>query len=463
MSDLDDVLSLQPPPDDAVPLYVAEGEARERILGELGPAATAFAAAHGARTGGALVLPDAEGRIAGVLAAPPQADDPYGPLHLGALARSLPGGAYRLVAGDGDERLAGLGWALGGYRFSRYRAAEDERPTLHLADAAAATEAHRQARGVYLARDMINTPASDMGPEEIAGAAETLAGEYGAAYRVTVGDALLAENFPTIHAVGRASPRAPRLAEFTWGDAAAPKVTLVGKGVAFDTGGLDLKSPANMALMKKDMGGAANVLGLAQLLMSAGAPIRLRVLIPAVENAVSGAAFRPGDVITSRKGLRVEINNTDAEGRLILCDALALADEEAPDLLIDMATLTGAARVALGPDLAPMYTNDDDLAGRAEAAGRAGCDPVWRMPLWQPYAAWLKPEVGEIDNAPSGRPGAGSITAALFLSRFVEAAKTWAHFDIYGWSQETRPRGVKGGEAYAIRALDAVIRERYAK
>jgi leucyl aminopeptidase len=328
-------------------------------------------------------------------------------------------------------------------------------------DGADLAEVRRLADGVWLARDLINTPSSDMGPAEIAGAAEELAGRHGARFKATVGTKLLAANFPIIHAVGRASARPPRLIDFTWGDKSAPKVTLVGKGVAFDTGGLDIKAAAGMALMKKDMGGAANVLGLASMLMQAGAPIRLRVLIPAVENGISGNAFRPGDVLKSRKGITVEIGNTDAEGRLILADALALADEEKPALIVDMATLTGAARIALGPDLPPYFTRDDGLAADFDGHAGALADPAWRMPLWQPYDAWLKADTGDIDNAGAGRPGGGAITAALFLARFVEPATPWMHFDIFGWSQEPRPRGPKGGEAQTIRALDALIRGRF--
>jgi leucyl aminopeptidase len=315
---------------------------------------------------------------------------------------------------------------------------------------------------VQIARDLINTPANDLGPEELAAAAITLFGTYGGSSRVIEGEALLAENFPMVHAVGRASSRAPRLVDAHWGDASDPKVTLVGKGVVFDTGGLDIKPSSAMTLMKKDMGGAANVLALAAMIMDAELPVRLRVIIPAVENAISGSAFRPGDVLASRKGISVEIGNTDAEGRLILADALALADEEAPDLLIDMATLTGAARVALGPDLPPFYTDDEgfaaDLATHAEAVN----DPLWRLPLWRPYESYLDSKIADINHInTSGAGFAGSVTAALFLARFVEKAATWAHFDIYGWNPADRPGRPAGGEAQAARALFALLQARY--
>jgi leucyl aminopeptidase len=318
----------------------------------------------------------------------------------------------------------------------------------------------RLAEGVFLARDLINTPTSDMGPDALERAVRELARRFNAKVSVVKGEALLVRNFPMIHAVGRAGAEAPRLVDLSWGPAGAPKVTLVGKGVCFDTGGLDIKTASGMLLMKKDMGGAANVLGLASMIMKAGLRIRLRVLIPAVENAIAGNAFRPGDVLKSRKGLNVEIGNTDAEGRLVLADALALADEEIPDLLIDMATLTGAARVALGPDLAPFYTDDDALSAEITAASVAVADPVWRMPLWAPYQRKLASRIADTNNVTSDG-FAGSVTAALFLKRFVEKAASWAHFDIFGWHPSDRPHGPLGGEAQAIRALEAVITSRY--
>jgi leucyl aminopeptidase len=300
-----------------------------------------------------------------------------------------------------------------------------------------------------------------MGPEELAAAAEALAAEFGASFACTVGEDLLTQNFPLVHAVGMASDRAPRLIDIGWGDPAHPKVTLVGKGVCFDTGGLDLKPSSGMLIMKKDMGGAANVLALARMVMDARLKVRLRVLIPAVENAVSGNAFRPLDVFTSRKGIAVEIGNTDAEGRLVLADALALADEETPDLLIDLGTLTGAARVALGPDLPPFYTNDETLAADLARCAAMENDPLWRMPLWPPYDAWLDSKTATITNAPSGG-FAGSITCALFLQRFVEQARSWLHVDIYGWTPSAKPARPEGGECQAARAIYSLLSERYA-
>jgi len=297
-----------------------------------------------------------------------------------------------------------------------------------------------------------------MGPDELEAAARRIALQGKAVFSVTTGDALLAANFPLIHAVGKASTRAPRLIDFVWGRSDARKVTLVGKGVCFDTGGLDLKPSSAMLLMKKDMGGAATALGLAQLIMEAGLDVRLRVLIPAVENSVSGSAFRPSDVWPSRKGLSVEIGNTDAEGRLVLADALALADEEAPDLLIDFATLTGAARTALGPEIVPFYTHDDGLALALAQAGQRVNDPVWRMPLWQPYRGWLDSKIADTNNISDGA-FAGSITAALFLEKFVARAKSWAHFDLYAWNAKARPGRPVGGEAQVLRALFEVLKE----
>lgn len=449
-----------PAPKHSLAVHIVSPDKRDALLAGLGGVAGAFATALNAQPAQTLILPDETGGIAGVVVAAPGEDDPFGALSLGALARTLPSGTYHLATPPADPVLAALGWVMGSYQFTRYGKSASERPTLVVPNPQDLTEIRRLARGVNLIRDLVNTPANDLGPAEIEAAARDLAQSHGAEITSIVGDELLDQGFPLIHAVGRASVRAPRLIDLRWGNADAPTVTLVGKGVAFDTGGLDLKSASGMMLMKKDMGGGAHVLGLASLLMQADAPIRLRVLIPAVENAVSGSAFRPGDVLTSRKGLSVEIGNTDAEGRLVLADALALADEEAPDLLIDMATLTGAARIALGPDLPPFYTDDDAFAANFDVCASAQVDPAWRLPLWQPYDAWINGDLGDIDNAP-GKPFAGSITAALFLSRFVEKAKTWAHFDIYGWAPETRPHGPKGGEAQCIRALDALIRERF--
>jgi leucyl aminopeptidase len=316
------------------------------------------------------------------------------------------------------------------------------------------------AKAATLARDLINTPSNDMGPADLAQMSQDLADRYGATYGCIIGEDLVKQNFPLIHAVGMASSRAPRLIDMTWGNASDPKVTLVGKGVCFDTGGLDLKPSSSMLIMKKDMGGAANVLALAQMIMDAKLKVRLRVLIPAVENSVAGNAFRPLDIFRSRKGLNVEIGNTDAEGRLVLADALALADEEKPDLLIDLGTLTGAARVALGPEVPPFYTNDETLAADVARCAREENDPLWRLPLWMPYDTWLDSKVANVNNAPSGG-FAGSITCALFLKRFVESAKSWLHVDIYGWTPSAKPARPEGGECQAARAIYKLLSERY--
>ncbi|MFG1416266.1 leucyl aminopeptidase family protein [Xanthobacter sp. V0B-10] len=426
------------------------------------PAAVrAFAASAGfkAEAGKALPVPGATGLVAGLLFGMASADrtDPFA---CGALPALLPPGVWRLEGEVGDPRLAALAFALGGYRFSRYRKAPDRAARLVVPQGVDTQDITRQVEAITLTRDLVNTPANDLGPAELEDAARALAARHGAQFRSIVGEALLAENFPLVHAVGRAAARPPRLIEITAGDPDAPKVTLVGKGVCFDTGGLDLKPSSAMLLMKKDMGGAANALGLAHMLLARGAKVRLKVLIPAVENSVSGSAFRPGDIFPSRKGLSVEIGNTDAEGRLVLADALALADEEAPDLLIDFATLTGAARVALGPQLPAAFTHDDAFAAELAVASSAEADPLWRLPLWRPYAAMLDSKTADTNNVSSG-PFAGAITAALFLDKFVSAAKTWLHLDLFAWNPSGRPGRPEGGEAQTIRALDALLAARY--
>lgn len=353
-----------------------------------------------------------------------------------------------------------VGWGLGCYRFDRYLAAARGKVTrLVVPKGADRAEAARQIESVVLVRDLINTPAADLGPPELADAARHLAKTYAAKLSVVSGKAL-EDHFPAVHAVGRAAAKPPCLIDFTWGNKNHPKVTLVGKGVCFDTGGLNLKPGSSMKLMKKDMGGAAVTLGLARLIMNAELPVRLRVIVPAVENNVSGNAYRPGDVLRTRKGVSVEIGNTDAEGRLVLADALALADEESPDLMIDCATLTGAARVALGPDLPALFCDDTAFAEDLMCAGRDVSDPLWRLPLWQPYLRMLKTPIADINNAGSGG-FAGAITAALFLKTFVSNAKVWAHLDLYGWNDEDRPGRPKGGDAMAMRALFETIRRRF--
>jgi leucyl aminopeptidase len=421
-----------------------------------------WAAANGftGEAGRLLVVPGEAGTIGSALFGIGEEVGGFAPLLTGTLGSMLPSGNWHFGNPPADPELAALGLLLGGYVFTRYGRKAGNEIRFALPEGASHDRVARLAEGVFLARDLINTPASDMGPDALERAVRELARRFNAKVSVVKGEALLVRNFPMIHAVGRAGAEAPRLVDLSWGPAGAPKVTLVGKGVCFDTGGLDIKTASGMLLMKKDMGGAANVLGLASMIMGAGLKIRLRVLIPAVENAIAGNAFRPGDVLKSRKGLTVEIGNTDAEGRLVLADALALADEGTPDLLIDMATLTGAARVALGPDLAPFYTDDDALSAEIAAASVAVADPVWRMPLWVPYQRKLASRIADTNNVTSDG-FAGSVTAALFLKRFVEKAASWAHFDIFGWHPSDRPHGPLGGEAQAIRALEAVIASRY--
>ncbi|GAB4527729.1 MAG: M17 family metallopeptidase [Roseibium sp.] len=410
-----------------------------------------------------LLVPGTDGTGASVLYGVEETGLPH-PLALGGLVNALPAGDYHLADGFPDPEQAALGFALSAYSFARYlRNGNARTRRLAVPDSVDLDRLGIVLDGVKLARDLINIPANDLGPEELSLAASALFREHGGNGRIVIGDDLLDENYPMVHAVGRASSRAPRLADFTWGNESNPRITLVGKGVIFDTGGLNIKPGNSMSLMKKDMGGAANVLGLASMIMAADLPVRLRVIIPCVENAISGSAFRPGDILQSRKGLTVEIGNTDAEGRLVLADALALADEESPELLIDMATLTGAARVALGPDLPPFYTDDETLAEDIAVMAEATADPLWRLPLWQPYMKYLDSKVADINHINTAGAGfAGSITAALFLSRFVENAGSWTHFDIYGWTPMEKPGKPAGGEAQGIRALFDLICERFA-
>ncbi|VIO66412.1 putative cytosol aminopeptidase [Bradyrhizobium ivorense] len=447
----------------AIPITFVTKSTWDAIRNELPAPARQFAEANGfaAKPGKCLTLPAADGSIAQVLFGledeTHKARDPFRP---GALPGLLPPGVYRFANAPHDTRLAALAFALGAYRFGRYRKNEVPEVRLVPSDGIDAAEIARMADAAALARDLINTPSNDMGPAELADAARELAARFGAGFDCITGEAL-EQGFPLIHAVGMASTRAPRLIDLSWGDPAHPKVTLVGKGVCFDAGGLDIKPSSGMLLMKKDMGGAANVLALAQMVMDAKLKLRLRVLIPAVENAVAGNAFRPLDIFRSRKGVTVEIGNTDAEGRLVLADALALADEERPDLLVDLGTLTGAARVALGPDLPPFYTNDETLAADVAAHARGENDPLWRMPLWPAYDAWLDSKTADINNAPSGG-FAGSITCALFLQRFVEHAASWLHVDIYGWTPSAKPGRPEGGECQAARAIYKLLSQRYA-
>lgn len=442
----------------ALPVHLVASDGLEAL--GLSPSMTAWAAANGfsGEAGRTLAVPGDNGSLAGALFG---VGDGEGALAVGMLARALPEGDWHFAAAPAEPELAAIALVLGGYVFTRYGKKSGKTLRFALPLGVDAGRVRRIADGVFLARDLVNTPTSDMGPDELEKAVRTLAATHKAEVSVINGDDLLKQNFPMIHAVGRASVGAPRLIDMVWGPEGAPKVTLVGKGVCFDTGGLDIKPSSGMLLMKKDMGGAANVLGLASMIMAAGLKIRLRVLIPAVENSIAGNAFRPGDVLTSRKGLTVEIGNTDAEGRLVLADALALADDEEPELLIDMATLTGAARVALGPDLPPFYTGDEALASELAAASVAVEDPLWRMPLWRPYDGRLASKIADINNVTTDG-FAGSVTAALFLKRFVERTTGWAHFDIFAWNPSDRPYGPAGGEAQGIRALERVISRRYA-
>lgn len=379
-----------------------------------------------------------------------------------AAAAALPEGDYVFADAMNNQAasLACLGWLVGGYRFVRYKSQELPAARLIAPRGVDVEAVKRTGEAMTLVRDLVNTPAGDMTPAGIEDAARILAGAHGAEVSVIIGDDLLTENFPMVHAVGRAADEAPRLIDLRWGPQDAPKLTLVGKGVAFDSGGLNMKNSAGMALMKKDMGGAAHALGLAKMIMAAGLKVRLRVLIPAVENAVSGNAFRPGDILQSRKGISVEIGNTDAEGRLILADAMALGAEEDPDLMITLATLTGAARVALGPELAPFYCDDDSLVSELESAAAEVADPVWRMPLWRNYEGMLASSLADVNHI-SGGAFAGSITAALFLSKFAPQSAPWMHFDIYAWRPKAAPGRPVGGEAQAIRGLFEVLRGRY--
>ena len=425
-----------------------------------GDRALAWAKANG-YTGKAdklLVLPGPDGTLGGALFG--NSGEAATALNLATLAKDLPEGDWRIEGPLADPTLAAVALRLGAYAFSRYRGKNSRRLRFAAPQGADIARAAHISDGVYLARDLINTPTNDMGPQQLEEAVRSLAAGHGADVSVIAGDALLEERLFMIHAVGRASVHAPRLIDMRWGVSDSPLVTLVGKGVCFDTGGLDIKPASGMLLMKKDMGGAAAALALAQLVMGAKLKVALRVLVPAVENSISDESFRPGDIYKSRKGITVEIGNTDAEGRLVLADALAFADEEMPDLMIDFATLTGAARVALGPELPPAYTDDDQLAADLARFAASENDPLWRMPLWKPYAAMLDSKIADTNNVSSGA-FAGSITAALFLQRFVERAKSWLHLDIFAWNPSLKPGRPEGGETMTVRALYALLKERY--
>lgn len=448
------------------PVWFAAAATLKRDLKRLPAAERAWVEALGwkAQAGNVVVLPEKSGAIAGAVLGLGEEDDPARRAMLaGALPNALPRGDFHFATAPRDPDLAALAWAMGSYRFTRYKSDDaPEKRRLVLPRGVDAGRLASIADAVTLARDLINIPASDLGPADLERAARNLAAAHGAKFKVVTGPALLKQNYPLIHAVGRASDRAPRLIDFTWGPARAPKVTLVGKGITYDTGGLSLKPTSAMVLMKKDMGGAATVLALASMIMTAKLRLRLRVLIPAADNSISGNAFRPGDVLPSRNGMSVEIGNTDAEGRLVLADALALADADKPDCLLTMATLTGAARVALGPDLPAFYSTNDDFAEGVLRCGRKLDDPLWRMPFWAAYDELLKGKTGDVSHISDGR-FAGSVTAALFLKRFVSKAKCYAHFDIFAWVPRARPGRPEGGEPQGARALFEYLSDTHGK
>jgi len=442
------------------PIWFVHADNADTVLKAFGDRERAYAAAAGfePKPGKLLLLPKLDGKLAGALFGIEKPGDTIDPFRPGQLVNALPAGVYRFANQPHDSRLAALAFAIGAYQFTRYRKSEPSNVRLNVPDGVDAEDLSHIAEGVGLARDLINTPSNDMGPDELETAARGIAKLHGAKVEVIAGEKLMKE-FPLIHAVGMGSPRSPRLIDIVWGKDTDPKITLVGKGVCFDTGGLDIKNDTGMLNMKKDMGGAATALGLAHMIMARKLKVRLRVLIPAVENSISGLSFRPRDIFTSRKGITVEIGNTDAEGRLVLADALALADEEKPVLLVDFATLTGAARVALGPDLPAMFTDDDALAIEMAKAGTAENDPVWRLPLWKPYEAMLDSKVSDTNNVSTGGLG-GAITAALFLKKFV-TAPSWMHFDIFAWTAAAKPGRPEGAECQTARALYALLCARY--
>ncbi|MBS7458229.1 leucyl aminopeptidase family protein [Coralloluteibacterium stylophorae] len=449
--------------DAATPLYAFDRAGFDAHLETQDARVRTWCRAQGfaAEPGTALLVPGDDGRPAcafvGVVA---EAADPHALAHA---PWALPPGDYRLEPGAGlaiDPARAALGWGLGAYRFERYRKAPRAPARLVLDEAWADGEAAAMLEASGLVRDLVNTPTEHMGPEELEAACRALADRFGAGVRAVVGNELLDAGFPAIHAVGRASHRAPRLIELTWGDEAHPALTLVGKGVCFDTGGLDLKGADGMRNMKKDMGGAAHAIGLAQLVMARRLPVRLTLLVAAVENAIGPDAFRPGEVLATRAGLSVEVDNTDAEGRLVLCDALAYAAETPPALLMDFATLTGAARIALGPELPALYATDEAAAQAWLDAGLRDGDPVWRMPLWKPYFGYLKSGIADFANSGASRM-AGSIVAAVFLQRFVPDSVPWTHLDVYAWCDSDRPGHPAGGDAQGLRSAFAMLRERF--
>ncbi|MCW5629071.1 MAG: leucyl aminopeptidase family protein [Rhodoferax sp.] len=448
-------------PAKATPITVVDANRYQALLPTLPRSAAAWLETLGFRglADSHALVPDADGALAQVLAGVAHADDPFA---LAALPSALPEGIYRLddqgLALSPD--IAALSWSLGAYSFDRYKARKRAPATLVLRTGEAAERGLLQAEAITMVRDLVNTPAEHMGPQDLARCAQALAKRHGARFHQVQGDALLKKNFPAIHAVGRASSRAPRLIELNWGKARHPLLSIVGKGVCFDSGGLDIKTPDGMRQMKKDMGGAAHALGLAAMVMALGLPVRLQLLIPAVENAIAGNAYRPGDVIRTRAGVQIEIGNTDAEGRVILCDALAYAVESRPDLIIDLATLTGAARVALGPQLPALFCRSMGTARQLVDLGLRIEDPMWHLPLWAPYRGGIESSVGDIVN--TGRNAmAGAINAALFLERFVPEQQDWLHIDLFAWNDAARAGRPVGGEAQTIRTLLAYLEQRF--
>ena len=447
----------------AIPIHVVESHNLKSISIELNVEDWIHINQFQAALGKFLIIPNDNGSISSVLVGwGSEASRSRGRFHIGVAAAQLPKGTYEIISGLSGKDLehAHLAWILSSYCFDRYKKKPIQSAKLKASKGINTKRILIEAEGDFLTRDLVNTPTNDMGPDALEKAFCDLAKKHNANTNIIKGDNLLNQNFPMIHAVGRASDQEPRLLDMQWGENNNPKVTLVGKGVCFDTGGLNIKPTASMSLMKKDMGGSATVLGLAHMIMSLNLKINLRVIIPAVENSISSNSFRPQDILISRKGMSVEINHTDAEGRLILADALSLADEDKPDLLICNATLTGAARVALGPDMPPYFTDDDQLANQIQNASIENVDPLWRMPFWSPYESLIEPEIADLDNAPKGG-FAGAITAALFLRRFVEKAKYFVHFDLFAWAPVAKPSQSQGGACQSARAMLSVIEKRY--
>lgn len=442
----------------ATPIVAVKSSEYANFLGTLSATARAWLAANDfrAQPHTHALLPGADGCIAQVLVGVREGVDVYALSHL---PLALPAGTYMLANDVVDAYSAALGWQLGAYQFGRYKKPKREPAVLAAAPNSSTGAAFETYAAVKLLRDLVNTPTEHMGPADLADTAKALAKEFGATYRDVMGDDLLTQNFPAIHAVGRASHRPPRLIELTWGDEKHPRVAIVGKGVCFDTGGLNIKGADGMRWMKKDMGGAAHALALAQLIMQTRLPIHLHMLVPAVENAIAGNAYRPGEVVATRKGHTIEIGNTDAEGRVILSDALTYASEFKPEIVIDFATLTGAARVALGPELPATFANRDDWFARLEAASKTAQDPLWRMPLWQNYNSLIDSHIADLNN--TGGPQAGAITAALFLEHFVPKEQAWIHIDTFSWNARSRPGRPEGGEAQSLRAVFAMLAAAY--